>query len=213
MLRYKDPDLSDYLSWLKRQKYQDNTILVTLRNLRTAASEPARLPTHRIPHVRRYLRFVQETGSNPLGRRFLSAMKAKKIGAASEIVKTGARGKQISKVQLSALRARLRRGDNTSKLVVAYMHSPYRISDFLILRCSRLTDRDVADKISRDWLRKEGGPNLLYQVLCDTERCAYARMRKRLLEVCDSLGFKTDLDTLYKFRKELMNGSSKRAVA
>ncbi len=192
-------DLGAYEDWLYAEGYQDSTIQVTLRHLRGLAEHPEELTRHRVPHVRRYLRFVAKTRKNPLGRRFTEAMLANGVEAASEIEKQGKRDKGcLTDKQWKALRSRLRGGDAISRLLVAYMESPYRIGDFLNLYAHEVTADDVSDKISRDWIKRFGGRKRLHRLLCPTQRCAYYRLRRRLQTISEKMKVQTDLDALYK---------------
>jgi len=192
-------DLGAYEDWLYAEGYQESTILVTLRHIKAVSVEPRQSPGHRAPHVRRYLRFVAKTRKNPLGRRFTEQMLAHGMEPASDIEKQGSRDKGcLTPRQWKALRARLRGGDTISKLLVAYMESPYRIGDFLNLRANMVTRDDVGDKISRDWIKRFGGKKKLYKLLCPTQRCAYYRLRKRLQTISAKMKVETDLDSLYK---------------
>jgi hypothetical protein len=199
----KEPDLTAYEAWLKKQGYQPSTVVVTLRHLRTVAVE-GRIPQYREAHVQRYLRYVAETKKNPMGKKFAQQMKAKGLVPSAKIRKQGRRTKDpLQAGDWAELRSVLRRGDDISKLLVAYMQSPYRISEFLLLDANKVTEEDVCDKRSRDWLKKAGGRGPVYAILCDTERCAYSRMRRRLQVVGEKMSLTVDLDTLYKSFHEL----------
>lgn len=197
--------LDEYERWLRKEGYQPTTIEVTLRHIRAARSDSARLPRHRVPHVRRYLRFVAKTRKNPLGRSFAKRMLDDYgLTPAGEIEKQGSRDREtLTQKQWDALKQKLRGGDRISRLLVAYMESPYRIGDFLNLKASGVTPDDVSDKVSRDWVRRFGGKKKLYQMLCTTERCAYYRLRRRLQKINQKLKTDPDLDTLYKSFHEL----------
>lgn len=197
--------LDDYEKWLKREGYQPTTIEVTLRHIRAAHADTSSLPAYRIPHVRRYLRFVARTRKNPLGSRFTRKMLDEYgLAPATEIEKQGSRDREtLTQKQWDALKKKLQGGDRISRLLVAYMESPYRIGDFLNLRAHAVTVDDVSDRSSRDWLRRFGGKKKLYRMLCTTERCAYYRLRRRLQSVNRALKADPDLDTLYKSFHEL----------
>ena len=203
----KDPDLRDYAAWLYRERYQDSTVVVTLRNLKLVFEAGRITSDNAIPHVRRYLRFVKETRKNPLGGAFVSQMRKLGIEPSAEIEKHGQRSKKLLDLaSWSKLKDKLRRGEETDLLIVAFMNSGMRISAFLQLRADEITE-EITDKISRTWIQKAGGSRQLYRLLCDTERCAYARMLRRLQEV---YGSKVDLDTLYK---TFQHRAEERAIA
>lgn len=199
----KKPDLSSYRLWLIGRGYQPSTVQASLRHMRALArrdwSIPKPIPSHLKPQVRRYLRYVKDSGRDPMGARFSQAVAAQGLEAASDIRFQGPREKTLlGSRQWTTLRAKLRRGDTASKLLVAYMMSPYRVGEFLNLRADQITEDDVADKISRDWIRKEGGRRRVFKLVCPTERCTYYRMRRRLQEVCDKLEYEADFDSLNK---------------
>lgn len=199
----KKPDLSSYRLWLIGRKYQPSTVQASLRHMRALYRRdwtlPKPVPSHLKPQVRRYLRYVDESGRNPMGAKFLEAVRGQGLEAAADIRFQGPREKTLlGSTQWTKLRSKLRRGDDASRLLVAYMQSPYRIGDFLKLRADQVTEEDVADKISRDWIVKEGGRRKLYRLVCKTERCTYYRMRRRLQEVCERLEYEADFDSLYK---------------
>jgi hypothetical protein len=200
------PDLSGYEAWLTREGYQPTTIEATLRHLKNVAAKPKEIADHQEAHIQRYLRYVGKTRRHPLGQSLTKKLKAAGYAAAGDVRKPGSRSKKLLDAQQwSALRARLReRGysDDTGKLLVAYMESPYRITEFLQLRPTLISADDVTDKISRDWLRNHRARRV-FQVLCPTERCTYYRLRKRLRDVSEALGIPVDLDTLYKSYYEL----------
>jgi hypothetical protein len=199
MFRYASK-LKPYEQWLHEEGYQPSTVEVTLRHLNTVYARPTRdVETYRIPHVRRYLRFVALTHKNPLGAVFIARMKKQGIEASNKIHKQGKRTKKnLTKTQWDRLRAELREGDITSKLLLAYMLSPYRISDFLDMEVKLVDEQDIQDAVSRKWLRRSPPKKKLYQLLCPTKRCAYSRLRKKLQALCEELRMQTDLDTLYK---------------
>jgi hypothetical protein len=188
--------LQPYADWLKNEGYQESTINATLRHLRLCHGRECCEP-----HTRRYLRYVSETRKNPLGREFLDlAMKAG-YEASADRRRSGGRVKDaLSEANWARLKAKLRRGDEISWMLVAYMQSAYRIGQFLKLSASKVDETDIDDKISLDWVRtaSDGEKLPLYKILCKTERCAYYRMRRRLLETCEKLGIAADFDTLYK---------------
>lgn len=195
----RDLDLKSYQAWLEKEGYQTSTVEVSLRHIRTSVANPKKVPPHRVAHIQRYLRFVLATQKNPAGGQFTRLMKTKHgLSAATAIKKQGKRKAiKLDDKQLSELRAKLRRDkkSDTSQLLVAYMQSGRRITEFLNLTPAAVSKDETIDKISRDWIRsfKVGK---LYQILCKTERCAYARMRRLLaLEAADT---KISLDTLYQ---------------
>ncbi|MEE8615525.1 MAG: hypothetical protein V3T11_09985 [Roseateles sp.] len=207
--------LRKYEEWLRAEGYQPSTVEVTLRHLYTVNEQcgqtlfnacPMPVAPYRIPHVRRYLRYVALTRRNPLGRIFVAEMKRQGIEASSEIRKQGQRTKQnLTKSQWSELRKLLRAGDNTSKLLLAYMLSPYRISEFLDMEVRLVSEEDITDHVSRKWLHatnlaapKSKRTRKLYELLCPTKRCAYSRLRRTLREAGEKLKVPADLDTLYK---------------
>jgi hypothetical protein len=191
--------LEAYEAWLNKEGYQPSTIAVSVRLIGMVFDNVDGHPDYCEAHIRRYLRFVEKTRKNPLGKRFTGIMRLRGFEAAADIRKHGNRSKKLLHAgNWMQLRAKLRRGDEISRLLVAYMQSPYRISDFLKLRANSVTSEDVRDKISRDWIRDKGGRQPLYKLLCNTERCAYSRMRKRLQQTCKKMGLDADFDTLYK---------------
>lgn len=192
-------DLEAYEAWLHDEGYQPSTIAVSVRLIGMVFNNLDDHPEYCEAHIRRYLRFVEKTRKNPLGKKFAGIMRLRGFEAAADIRKHGNRRKRLLHAgNWVQLRSKLRRGDDISKLLVAYMQSPYRISEFLKLRANEITENDVRDKISRDWIRDKGGRRPLHRLLCSTERCAYSRMRKRLQVVCGKMGLDVDFDTLYK---------------
>lgn len=203
----KKLDLSSYQRWLRTEGYQRSTAEVSLRHMRTIATGAA-VQSHQHPHIRRYLRFVEATGRNPLGREFLSKMKADGFEPSGPIAKAGKRSKPVlTRPQWSQLRSKLRRdGDEIDRLLIAYMYSPYRIAEFLELWVRGLDADDVSDALSREWIAAafdNTRNKKLFMILCDTRRCAYSRMRRRLQRVTAKLGIEADLDTLYKSYHQL----------
>lgn len=206
----KKLDLDGYKRWLVRQGYQPSTVQVSMRHLRAlvAWEIPKKLPKYRHAHIRRYLRYVDETKDNPMGSKFLQGMKSLGLTPAMDISKQGPRGKTLlGSHDWTALRSRLRRGDEASRLLVAYMLSPYRIGEFLNLNAHKVDETDIADKISRDWIRQNGGRKKLYRLVCETERCTYYRMRRRLQDICDKLEVEADFDSLYKTYQSIKKAS------
>lgn len=215
------PDLSGYEAWLTGEGYQPSTIKATLRHLKNVAETPNKVAEHQGAHVRRYLRYVSKTQRHPFGRVFAQTLHKQGYEAASDVRKPGSRSKGLlTGRQWTALRSRLRirGGDDTDKLLVAYMESPYRISEFLQLQVGKLTEEDVTDKRALAWLKSAGRSSAssngkaraagkrsqrVFKVLCETERCTYYRLRKRLRDVCDKMNLSADLDTLYKSYYEL----------
>ncbi len=205
------PDLSGYAAWLTSERYQPTTIEATLRHLKNVAEKPDSVANHQTAHVRRYLRYVSKTQRHPFGRGFTKNLRDQGFEAAGDVRKPGSRSKKLlTGRQWAALRSRLRirGGDDTDKMLVAYMESPYRITEFLQLHTSKITEEDVTDKRAREWLTGRtsvgnGKPVAVYEVLCATERCTYYRLRKRLRDVCDKMDLSADLDTLYKSYYEL----------
>jgi hypothetical protein len=204
------PDLSGYAAWLTSERYQPTTIEATLRHLKNVAEKPDSVANHQTAHVRRYLRYVSKTQRHPFGRGFTKNLRDQGFEAAGDVRKPGSRSKKLlTGRQWAALRSRLRirGGDNTDKMLVAYMESPYRITEFLNLRVGAINAEDVTDKRAREWLKSAGStignPIPVYAVLCATERCTYYRLRKRLRDVCDKMELSADLDTLYKTYYEL----------
>lgn len=162
-------DLSDYEKWLRRGGYQPSTMVVTLRNLRTIAAEGKKPAETLEPHIRRYLRFVEETKKQPLGRDFTAKMKKAGIAPSAAIEKHGKRpSKLLDMKSMSALRSKLRRGEETDLLIAAYMNSGMRITAFIALRADKVTDEHT-DAVSRKWIKKNGGSKPLYRLLCETE--------------------------------------------
>jgi hypothetical protein len=206
----KKLDLSGYKRWLVRQGYQPSTVQVSMRHLRALAAWDISktVPQYRLPHIRRYLRYVDDTKDNPMGPKFIQGMKSLGLTAVMNISKQGPRGKTLlGGYEWTTLRSRLRRGDEASKLLVAYMLSPYRIGEFLNLRAHKVTEEDIADKISRDWIKTRGGRQRLFRLVCETERCTYYRMRRRLQDMCDKLEIEADFDSLYKTYQTLRKAS------
>lgn len=195
-------DLSQYSAWLVDQGYQTSTIGATLRHLKVVADNPDEVG-YRAPHVRRYLLYVVTTKRNPLGRKFTDRMMVGHgLEAVTETRKTGGTIKQLlNGGQWYELHQTLRQGGDLDKLIVAYMESPYKISEFLDLRIKNVDEDTVQHKWSRKWMHQvfvNPRGKQVYQILCQTRRCAYSRMRRRLTAVSKGLGFKADLDTLYK---------------
>jgi hypothetical protein len=196
-------DLSGYQDWLTEQGYQPSTIEATLRHLKNAVGTGEW--ESRRAHLRRYLLFVKKTRRNPLGKDFAHKLKQAGYEPASEIAKQGKTAKQVLTTrQWRALRARLREksANYEAKLLAAYMESPYRIGDFLNLRIIDMGEGDT-DKPALKWLEGVRAQSrkkkmFVYEVLCDTERCAYYRLRKKLRKVTEDMGLDVDLDTLYK---------------
>lgn len=205
-------DLTGYESWLKAEGYQRSTTEMTLRQLRLAIAEShagKRFSPRRVPHVRRYLAFVAETRKNPAGGELISCARSRGLHAVVKGRQHGARTREVlSPKQWSELRSALRRTkEPVALLIVAYMHAGRRISPFLRLhpRMARF-ENVIADKLSRDWIKSvANGHAHIYQILCTTERCAYARMRRRLQLFCEQTGFDVDLDTLYRSQKQEQN--------
>lgn len=203
-----EPDLSGYTGWLETEGYQPSTIEATLRNLAAATRDTK--PHHK-PHIRRYMRYVTETGDNPL-RVKLVRMSLDSFEPSARRRRHGSRTKQLlGRAEWKLLKSRLRpEKDVVSQVLLAYMGSELRIGDFLSVELTKLDDV-VADKRARDWcvdcakgLRKTGKPSkTVADLLCMSERCAYVRLRKRLQAVSTDLGYEADLDTVYKSRQKL----------
>ena len=196
------PDLKLYREWLVKKGYQNSTIDATIRHLKTVWHKPEAL-SYRGAHVRRYLLYVSATRRNPLGQKFTTYMTEKHgLEAVTETRKHGARTKvTLRNDQWGILRAVLRSGDSINRLLIAYMESPFRISEFLDMELREVDEKTVCDKRSRDWLLSifiNTRHKKVYQVLCPTKRCAYSRMRRRLMALSAELTFEVDLDTLYK---------------
>ena len=207
-----DVDLSEYDHWLRRQRYQPSTIDSTLRHLHMLHVISGLTPLS-APHVRRYLRFVKATRKNPMGARFLEHAKHIGLQPAADTKRGGGRVREpLSTAHWQALRAALRReanaGSDTAQLLLVYMHADRRIGHFL-KRSSRLAVQPefCEDKLSRDWIAAQNATRKtivpLYKLLCDTERCTYARMRRKLQIVAERLGYDVDLDTLYRSRQKI----------
>jgi len=208
----QEPDLTSYRDWLHAQLYQPSTIDSTLRALTLRRSPSKHGPE--TPHVRRYLRFVAETKQNPMGRDFLAHARLVGHKASSDAPRPGSRKREVlTRGQWTKLLATLRRvavedNDDTARMLLAYMHSGRRVTNFLGLVASFAAEREdfVADKLSRNWVAERSqmirspGRVLVYQLLCDSERCAYSRMRRRLKAVAGKLGFDVDLDSLRRSR-------------
>lgn len=195
--------LLSYANWLRAEGYQESTIAVTLRHLRTVMVTKV-IAACRVSHVQRYLRYSAETRKNPLGPEFLKMALKAGFEASDDRKRPGARVKDtLNDVEWAMLRAKLRRGDEISWMLIAYMQSPYRIGRFLKLRADKVDENDIDDKRSLDWIAEHSNKLCpLYKLLCKTERCAYYRMRRRLLETCKKLGLEADFDTLYKTHSE-----------
>jgi len=204
-------DLSAYDAWLKRERYQASTRALSIRNLMTIANHPnKKIAPYLIPQAQRYVRYVAATKKNPMGTAFLARLKKQKIEASAAIKKAGKRNKvMLTEAKLSKLRAKLRTGDAVDKIILAYALSGMRVAAFLNAPCSIMQEHP--DKISRNWVSgitdvSWNAP--LYRLLCETERCAYSRMRVRIRELSETLKMDVDLDTLYLSRKELTGGES-----
>ena len=198
-------NLDAYEQWLQEEGYQPSTIKATLRHTRVLADNPTADPGYRLPIAKRYLRFVAATRREPLGKAFTKRLKARGIEPASVHPRQGARVKDVlPRHRFVELRARLRQlgrgGDETALLLVAYMQSPLRVGEFLRLRPKQIDELSIVDKISRDWiLDRDLKPRTpIYKLLCDTEKCTYVRLRRKLQEVAEELRINVDLDTLYK---------------
>jgi hypothetical protein len=209
-------NLKPYVKWLKKRGYQDSTIVVTIRNLILAYTDcaplgkkgwaPATIDVTAEPyksHLGRYLKFVQETRRQPLGSRFTLLLKRKGLKPIRDTNLQGPRRKTLLTLKSwENLRRRLRKYDgasdsNTGRLLLAYMSSPHRVTDFLRLRADKLDSGDVGDSASRGWLAGFGNVPL-HEVLCSTERCAYYRLRTCLQNVSQDSGVVVDLDTVRK---------------
>lgn len=195
-------DLSRYSVWLMDQGYQASTIDGTLRHLRAVADNPEDVG-YRVAHVRRYLLYVSTTKLNPLGKKFTEHMTTGHgLAAIIETRKVGGNTKDLlNKGQWYQLHQVLSRGDDLDKLIIAYMESPFRISEFLDMNIRDVNAVTVRHAWSRKWIAKafvKPRGEQMYQILCQTRRCAYSRMRRRLAAVSKKLEFKVDLDTLYK---------------
>jgi hypothetical protein len=197
--------LEAYENWLREEGYQPSTVESTLRNLKAAAGaayvHPQSYDSRHGSHVRRYLRFVLNTRKNPLGGEAVKYFRALGLAPSASILKTGARAKaQPPQEALAKIKSRLRRGGPSELLLVAYMRSGLRISEFLRLRLKGVNELTIPDKISRDWLLtfKSRGNIPIYKVVCPTERCTYYRLRILLRREAARLGVAIDFDTLYK---------------
>lgn len=204
-------DLSAYDTWLKKERYQASTRALSIRNLMTIANHPnKKIAPYLIPQAQRYVRFVAETKKNPMGVKFLARLRKQKIEASESIKKAGKRSKQmLTASKIAKLRAKLRVGDTVDKLILAYAFSGMRVAAFLNMSCSHMQGHP--DKITRAWVA--GATDVswnapVYRLLCETERCAYSRMRTRMRELAEQLKMDVDLDTLYLSRKELTGGES-----
>jgi hypothetical protein len=206
-------NLKSYSGWLKTEGYQPSTAQVTLRHIRVVAAAfnaGESIPEHCEPHVRRYLRFVAKTRKNPAGRAFVKQMLKDGFEPVADIQKHGARDRaNLRPGDWDLLRAKLRRGDDISRMLVAYMQSTYRIGEFLNLRANEAVAID--DRIARSWIQARGSKKI-YKILCATERCAYYRMRRRLQILCKTLRLDADLDTLYKSFKAATEADEARAA-
>jgi hypothetical protein len=206
----KTPDLTEYEAWLKTEGYQPSTITVALRYALTIAKRGGAVEAATYgPSIQRYLRYVEDTGKHPLGREVEAKLKAAGYKPSADVKLSGKRKKSaLSRERWGALRSALRaEGSDESKLVIAYMHSGLRIMRFLELS-SGLAQKPafIADKLSRDWIAKKvaGKSRPLYRLVCDapdSSRCAYARLRRKLIDVAEGIKLDVDLDILYHSRK------------
>lgn len=198
-----------YGRWLVKEDYQPTTINVTLRHMETLLKrikdKPGKQHKQYASDVKRYLRYVELTRAGASVPRALVSYKNKYgLVAVRATNKDGQRVKKtLSSQEWAKLKAHLRKGDTTAKLLLAYMHTPLRVSAFLDLLVSAVAEETVADKISRDWLDTHGPKMRLFEVLCPTQRCTYARLRKLLQKTCDALDLNADLETLNKTFHEL----------
>lgn len=195
-------NLNRYRAWLVDKGYKTSTIDATLRHLRVVVDNPEDVG-YRATHVKRYLLYVSLTKRNPLGQRFTEHMTTGHgLEAVADTTKGGGNIKALlDNGQWYQLRQTLRRGDNLDKLLLAYMESPYRISEFLELSVKAVDKDTIQHAWSRNWIAKtfiNPRDKQLYQILCPSAQCAYSRMRRRLSVVADKLGFSADLNTLYK---------------
>lgn len=210
----KSIDWKPYSSWLSKEGYQPSTIAATLRNLRVVRADlnvRGKLLPHYEAHIKRYMRFVDHSRKNPLGDVFLKRLQKAGFEPSSKRRKHGRRIKELlSPEDWALLKAKLRKGDDISKLLCAYMVSGVRVSVFLNWLIREVDEDLLSDKVSRDWIqgwRKDFSTSIcrtdkartrVFQILCETERCAYSRMRMRLQELGEELKLSVDLDTLYK---------------
>ena len=202
-----------YGRWLVKEGYQPTTINVTLRHMETLLKrikdKPGKQHKQYASDVKRYLRYVELTRAGASVPRALVSYKNKYgLVAVRQNNKDGRRVKEpLSPQAWAALKAHLRKGDDTAKLLVAYMHSPLRVSAFLCLFVEAVDEETVADKISRDWIAGNGSRSrqkvTLFSLLCPTQRCTYARMRTLLQKECAALKIAADLETLNKTFREL----------
>ena len=202
--------LDGYRAWLEKKSYQPTTIDATLRHLKVVAKDPGAL-LYRGPHIRRYLLFVEDTKSNPLGRKFTNHMAALGMTAVADTRKCGAYTKALlSDTRWSKLDRKLRNGKDLDCLLWAYMHSGLRISEFLGRTLIQL-ERSLTDESSpaEFWLRNamrsafvSTRGKKVYQILCPSSRCAYSRMRRRLAAIAADLGIQADLNTVYKTQQQ-----------
>ncbi len=202
------PNLAPYVAWLKTEGYQPSTINATLHEVFSACSALI-LWDSDIPHIRRYLRFVEQTKKNPLGPKFLEHCAQHNLTPSKRGSPSGRRvRKPISSAQWAELRTALRQdGDDTSKMLVAYMFCDLRIMKFLGQQLGSATDSIapvITDKRSRDWLlsytEHAFTTRRVYELLGKTPRAAYARMRRKLQDFSVMCRINVDLDTLYRSR-------------
>lgn len=202
--------LDGYGPWLEAEGYQRSTIALSLRYVRGLLSEPVRCQKkHYAPHVRRYLRYLETRGAG-LAAVDIEALKTfEKHGfsASAVVQKTGQRTKTpLSDADFSRLRAFLRRGKGPlDRLLVAYLQQSHlKIGRFLQVSPAYIVNapEDFPDKISRDWLAEfnytEHAFKPVFNILCRTHRCAYYRMRVRLLEAAKALNLDVDFHSISK---------------
>jgi len=201
-----------YHRWLTKEGYQPSTIAVTIRHMETLLkflkAKPNKQHKQYASDVGRYLRYIEVSRNVSMPRALASYKTKYGLVAVRQNNKDGRRVKEpLSPQAWAALKAHLRKGDDTAKLLVAYMHSPLRVSAFLCLFVEAVDEETVADKISRDWIAGNGSRSrqkvTLFSLLCPTQRCTYARMRTLLQKECAALKIAADLETLNKTFREL----------
>lgn len=194
------PDLSTYKRWLAKEGYQPTTIELTLQHLGVLAITRYPGMPRRVPHARRYLRFVESTGKNPMGDAFVQHLRDAGITAAVDRVRSGKRTrKALTPEQWSKLRTALRKdGSHAAKLVIAYVYSSRRISAFLQLNTRFAADASfIDDAPSRRWIADHAvGTVPLYKFLAMTEHGAHIRMLRKLHTCASKVGLDVDLDSL-----------------
>ncbi len=200
----KQIDFSAYETWLKKEKYQKSTVVLSVRTLKAVVASSKKVPPYLIPTVQRYLRFVADTRKNPIGPAFCARMKKQGIEASAKIKKVGKRQKPVMTGKaLESFRAQLHKGDDIDKLIAAYLSSGMRAADFLVSSCGAFTSDDTA---ANTWIRSKTSVAWtapMFKLVADSQSIAYSRMRTRMRDHGKRMKMRLDLDTLYLSRREL----------